>query len=68
MTLGDVSQLRVGQVIEMPEGAQTSTRLSARGNTLFTCEFGKLGQNFTVRIIDNYDAGKEFIAGLMPPR
>lgn len=68
MTLGQLSELFVGQVIEMPETATTSTRLSARRKTLFTCEFGKLGQNFTVQIIEPYDAGKEFIAGLMPPR
>lgn len=68
MTLGELSSLFVGQVIEMPETAPTSTRLSARHRTLFTCEFGKLGQNFTVRVIEPYDAGKEFIAGLMPPR
>ena len=66
MTLGELSQLFVGQVIEMPESAPTATRLSARRKTLFTCEFGKLGQNFTVQIIEPYDAGKEFIAGLMP--
>lgn len=66
MTLGELSQLFVGQVLEMPETAPTSARLSARRKTLFTCEFGKIGQNFTVQIIEPYDAGKEFIAGLVP--
>ena len=66
MTLGELSQLFVGQVIEMPEAAPTSTRLSARRKTLFTCEFGKLGQNYTVQITEPFDAGKEFIDGLMP--
>ncbi|MEO3384904.1 FliM/FliN family flagellar motor switch protein [Mesorhizobium sp. CAU 1741] len=66
MTLGELSELFVGQVIEMPEGAPTNARLSARRKTLFTCEFGKLGQNFTVQVIEPYDAGKEFIDGLMP--
>ena len=66
MTLGELSQLAVGQVIEMPEGAPTNTRLSARRKTLFTCEFGKLGQNFTVQVLEPYDAGKEFMDGLMP--
>lgn len=66
MTLGELSSLFVGQVIEMPEGAPTATRLSARRQTLFTCEFGKLGQNFTVQIIEPFDAGKEFIDGLVP--
>lgn len=65
MTLDELSRLVVGQVIEMPETAQVNTRLSARRKTLFTCEFGKLGQNFTVQIVEPYDAGKEFIDGLM---
>lgn len=66
MTLGDLSRLFVGQVLEMPETAPTNTRLSARHKTLFTCEFGKIGQNFTVQILEPYDAGKEFIDGLIP--
>ena len=66
MMLGELSELVVGQVIEMPELAHTNTRLSARRITLFTCEFGKLGQNFTVQVIEPYDAGKEFIDGLIP--
>lgn len=68
MTLDDIASLFVGQVIEMPEDAQVNAKLSARRKKLFTCEFGKIGQNFTVQIIEPYDAGKEFIAGLMPPR
>lgn len=66
MTLGDLASLMEGQVIEFPEQAAMKTRLSARGKTLFTCEFGKLGQNYTVRLIEPFDAGKEFIDGLMP--
>src|SRR5690606_27046330 len=50
MTLGQLTELFVGQVIEMPETAPMNTRLSARKKTLFTCEFGKLGQHFTVQI------------------
>lgn len=66
MTLGDLSQLFVGQVIEMPETAPTETKLSAHRKPLFTCEFGKLGQNLTVRVIEPFDQGKEFIDGLVP--
>ncbi|MEO4001544.1 FliM/FliN family flagellar motor switch protein [Mesorhizobium sp. CAU 1732] len=66
MTLAELSELVVGQVIELPEAAPVNTRLSARRKTLYTCEFGRLGQNFTVQIIEPYDAGKEFIDGLMP--
>lgn len=66
LTLGDLSQLVVGQVLEMPETAPTQTTLSAHKKPLFTCEFGKLGQNFTVRITEPVDQGKDFIDGLMP--
>lgn len=66
LTLGDLSQLVVGQVLEMPDTAPTQTTLSAHKKPLFTCEFGKLGQNFTVRITEPVDQGKDFIDGLMP--
>ena len=65
MTLGDLARLTVGQVLEIPETAPTNTRLSARKKPLFTCEFGKSGQNFTVQILEPYDAGREFIDGLI---
>ena len=50
MALGDVAALAVGQVIELDEAAQTNARLTARNKTLYVCELGKLGQNYTVRI------------------
>ncbi|ESY67672.1 FliM/FliN family flagellar motor switch protein [Mesorhizobium sp. M0051] len=66
LTLGDLANFDIGQVIEFEETAQSQARLSARGQTLFVCEFGKLGQNYTVRIKHPYDAGQDFIDGLMP--
>ena len=66
LTLGDLADLEIGQVIEFEETAQSRARLSARGQTLFVCEFGKLAQNYTVRIRHPYDAGQDFIDGLMP--
>ena len=33
-----------------PGNAQAQTRLSARRKTIFVCEFGKLGNHFTVRV------------------
>lgn len=65
MTLGDLCGLEVGQLIELPETAQTEARLSARGRTIFVCEFGKLGRNYTVRIKQPFDAGQDFIEGLI---
>ncbi len=66
LTLGDLATFEEGQVIELDEAAQTQVRLSARGQTLFVCEFGKLGQNYTVRVRHPFDAGQDFIDGLLP--
>lgn len=65
MTLAELTGLCVGQVIEFPQDAQANTRLSARRKTVFVCEFGKLGNHFTVRVRHPYDAGKEFMDGLI---
>ena len=63
LTLGDLANFEAGQIIEFEETAQSQARLSARNKTLFVCEFGKLGQNYTVRIRHPYDAGQDFIDG-----
>jgi flagellar motor switch protein FliM len=66
LTLGQIASLREGQVIAIDQGAQSSARLAARDNTLFVCEFGKLGQNYTVRVNRPYDATQDLIEGLLP--
>lgn len=66
MTLAEIAGLYEGQTIEIEAEAQSQARLSARQKTLFVCEFGKLGQNYTVRIRHPFDAGQDFINGLMP--
>ena len=66
MTLGQLASIEAGQLIEIDASAQTEARLSARQKTLFVCELGKLGQNYTVRVRHPYDAGQELIDGLMP--
>lgn len=66
MPLGQLASLRVGQVLEFGETAQSETHLSASGKTLFVCEFGKLGQNYTVRVRHPFDAGQDLLDGLMP--
>jgi len=68
MTLGQISNLRAGQVIEFEADAQSQAKLSARQKTLFVCEFGKLGQNYTVRVRHPFDAGQEMLEGLVASR
>ena len=45
--------------------AQSKALLSARQKTLFVCEFGKLGKNYTVRIRHPFDAGQDLMDGLL---
>jgi flagellar motor switch protein FliM len=68
MTLGQIASLRVGQVIEFEGDAQSQAKLSARQKTLFVCEFGKLGQNYTVRVRHPFDAGQDIMEGLVASR
>jgi flagellar motor switch protein FliM len=65
MTLGQVAGLHEGQVIEIDAQAQSKALLSARQKSLFVCEFGKLGKNYTVRIRHPFDAGQDLIEGLL---
>lgn len=66
LTLGELASLSEGQVIELAGDGKSQARLSARGNTLFVCELGKLGQNYTVRIKHPFDAGQDLMDGIMP--
>lgn len=66
LTLGQLAGLRVGDVLELGDMAQTQAQLAARDRTLFVCEFGKLGQNYTVRIKQPYDDAQDFMDGLLP--
>lgn len=65
LTLAQISHLRVGQVLELEADAPTQTKLSARDRTLFTCEFGKLGENYTVRVVEPFDAKRELVEELL---
>ena len=66
LTLGEIADFHEGQIIEIDATAQSAALLSARKKTLFVCEFGKLGQNYTVRVKHPFDAAQEFIDGLLP--
>lgn len=68
MTLGQIAGFRVGQVVEFEGDAQSQAKLSVRQKTLFVCEFGKLGQNYTVRIKHPFDAGQDIMEGLVASR
>lgn len=66
LTLGDLAAFAVGQVVAFDDSAQANVRLAARGKTLFTCDFGRLGQNYTVRVREPFETGHDLIDGLLP--
>lgn len=66
LTLGQISGLRPGSVIAIDETAQANAVLSARKKPLFICEFGKLGDNYTVRVRHSFDAAQDLMDGLLP--
>lgn len=65
-TLGELSVLEIGHVIAFDEAAQANVLIAARGKTLFACEFGKVGQNYSVRVRAPYEPNQEIIDGLLP--
>jgi len=67
LTLGEVASLFEGQVLEMPFESPGETRLAARGKTLFVCEFGKLGGNYTVRVKHPFDPEADLMNTILPP-
>lgn len=66
LTLGELSVLSAGQVLPFDDGAQANVRLAARGKPLFTCDFGRLGQSYTVRVREPFETGHDLIDGLLP--
>jgi flagellar motor switch protein FliM len=66
LTLGQIAGLAAGQVLEMPAESPGETRLSARDKTLFVCEFGKLGQHYTVRVKHPFDPEADLMNNLLP--
>ena len=67
LTLGQIAGLRgrPGHRVRRRR-AIAGAAVGARNKTLFVCEFGKLGQNYTVRVRHPFDAGQDFIDGLLP--
>lgn len=66
MTLSEIAALEEGQVLELPPMAQSQTKLGAKKKPLFVGEFGKLGQNYTIRIRHPFDAGQELMDEILP--
>ncbi|HJU31151.1 MAG TPA: FliM/FliN family flagellar motor switch protein [Hyphomicrobiaceae bacterium] len=65
MTLGDVSELRVGQVIHLTATPRSRVHLECDGERMVLCEFGKSNGVYTLRVDEFIDREQEFMNDLL---
>jgi flagellar motor switch protein FliM len=65
LTLETISRLAAGDVIPFADSSDVLVEVSANGKDLYICEFGKSGENYTVRVKDNINSDDELLRHLM---
>ena len=65
LTLGTISRLAPGDVISFAQVGDVTVDVSANGKELYSCEFGRSGENYTVRVKDNVTTDDEILRHLM---
>lgn len=66
LTLDTISKLAVGDVIPfMDNTGDVRVEVSANSKDLYICEFGRSGENYTVRVKDNVNSDDELLRHLM---
>jgi flagellar motor switch protein FliM len=60
-TLGEITQFRVGEVIELKATPQSRVRVECNGERLMWCDLGKSGGVYTLRVDAFVDREQEFI-------
>ncbi len=65
LTLDTISKLAVGDVIPFMDSGDVRVEVSANGKDLYICEFGRSGENYTVRVKDNVNSDDELLRHLM---
>jgi flagellar motor switch protein FliM len=66
LTLDTISKLAVGDVIPfMDHSGDVRVEVSANSKDLYICEFGRSGENYTVRVKDNVNSDDELLRHLM---
>jgi flagellar motor switch protein FliM len=68
LTLGDVAQFHVGQVISLPFSPGSLIPLKNGSRALFNCELGQKDGFYTVRIEEKIDGEQEFIDRIIGDR
>ncbi|NLR98952.1 flagellar motor switch protein FliM [Rhizobium sp. P38BS-XIX] len=66
LTLDTISKLAVGDVIPFMDNTDNvRVEVSANSKDLYICEFGRSGENYTVRVKDNVNSDDELLRHLM---
>ena len=65
LTLDTISKLAVGDVIPFMDTGDVRVEVSANSKDLYICEFGRSGENYTVRVKDNVNSDDELLRHLM---
>jgi flagellar motor switch protein FliM len=65
VTLGVVSRLAAGDVIAFQDKGDVQVQVSANGKDMYSCEFGRSGERYTVRVKDNISTDDEILRHLI---
>jgi flagellar motor switch protein FliM len=60
-TLGEITQFRVGEVLELKASPQSRVRVECNGERVMWCDLGKSGGVYTLRVDAFVDREQEFI-------
>ncbi|AMJ62648.1 flagellar motor switch protein FliM [Bosea sp. PAMC 26642] len=65
MTLGEISALKVGQVIELQASPRSQIQLQCNEETVFWCQLGQRDGSYVLRIQDSANQEQEFFDDLL---
>lgn len=64
-TLGDIADLKVGQIMELTATPRSRVTLECNGERLFWCHLGQAEGNYTLKVDELVDNDQEFFDGLV---
>ncbi|GLR85200.1 flagellar motor switch protein FliM [Bradyrhizobium iriomotense] len=65
LSLGEVAQFKVGQVIELNATPRTLARLENNNQVLFWCQIGQLDGYYAMQVADPVDQKREFVDDIL---
>jgi flagellar motor switch protein FliM len=66
LTLGEIADLKVGQVIELKATPRSLVKIECKDQPLFWCQLGQQDGVYTLRVHDAIDPHQDFIDDILP--